>query len=79
MAAQSEPELELAESDENQSKLEIEEKVPPPLNLELDEFLTDTSHSCSVQSSGEAEWEKSEDCCMGIDEAGRGPVLGNTS
>ena len=45
------------------------------LNLDLKEFLSDTSRSCSVQSPV-PDWAKSEECCMGIDEAGRGPVLG---
>ena len=45
------------------------------LKLDLEEFLSDTSRSCAVQSSV-PDWARSEECCMGIDEAGRGPVLG---
>lgn len=52
-----------------------EEAELPLLNLDLETFLSDTSRSCSVQSSV-SEWAKTEECCMGIDEAGRGPVLG---
>ena len=47
----------------------------PPLGLDLTEFLSDTRRSCSMQSPV-ASWARTEECCMGIDEAGRGPVLG---
>ena len=46
-----------------------------PLELDLGRFLADTRRSCSVQSAV-PDWAKTEQCCMGIDEAGRGPVLG---
>lgn len=55
-----------------------EEAELPGLKLDLDGFLSDTSRSCSVQSSV-PEWAKTEECCMGIDEAGRGPVLGGAT
>lgn len=55
-----------------------EEAELPELKLDLDGFLSDTSRSCSVQSSV-PEWAKTEECCMGIDEAGRGPVLGGAT
>ena len=38
-------------------------------------FLEDTLHCCSIQSSV-PEIARHQECCMGIDEAGRGPVLG---
>ena len=48
---------------------------PPSLDLDLEAFMADTTRSCSVQSAV-LDWAKTEECCMGIDEAGRGPVLG---
>ena len=53
-----------------------EEVESLPLELDLGGYLADTRHSCSVQSAV-PDWAKTEQCCMGIDEAGRGPVLGN--
>lgn len=54
---------------------EAGKETRPQLNLDLDAFLADTNRSCSVESSV-PDWARDEECCMGIDEAGRGPVLG---
>ena len=42
---------------------------------DLHSYLSDTLQSCSLQSPV-PQVALQEDCCMGIDEAGRGPVLG---
>ena len=65
---------ELREQD-NLDMQEEQEGGLPRLKLDLDAFLVDTSRSCSVQTSV-PDWAGAEECCMGIDEAGRGPVLG---
>ena len=41
----------------------------------IEGFLQDTLRSCDIQSSVPSATLQQE-CCMGIDEAGRGPVLG---
>lgn len=43
--------------------------------VNLEEFLEDTLRSCTIQSRVSDAILRQE-CCMGIDEAGRGPVLG---
>lgn len=43
--------------------------------VDVEQFLEDTLHSCKIQSPVPGVSLK-EECCMGIDEAGRGPVLG---
>lgn len=45
------------------------------LKPDVERFLEDTLRSCVIQSPVPAETLQ-EECCMGIDEAGRGPVLG---
>ena len=41
----------------------------------VEEFLADTLLNCNPQSAVPLVAMR-EECCMGIDEAGRGPVLG---
>lgn len=43
--------------------------------VDVSSYLADTRRSCSLQSALPDVVLK-EECCMGIDEAGRGPVLG---
>ena len=43
--------------------------------VDVSAYLVDTRRSCSLQSTIPDAALK-EECCMGIDEAGRGPVLG---
>ena len=46
--------------------------------MDVSAFLVDTLSSRSLQSAV-PEVTQREECCMGIDEAGRGPVLGQPS
>lgn len=45
------------------------------VQVEVEKFLEDTLRSCNIQSLV-PEVTVQQECCMGIDEAGRGPVLG---
>ena len=46
--------------------------------VDVSAFLVDSLNSRSLQSAV-PEVTQREECCMGIDEAGRGPVLGKPS
>ncbi len=43
--------------------------------VDVEKFLADTLSCCNLQSPV-PEITLKQECCMGIDEAGRGPVLG---
>ena len=43
--------------------------------VDVEKFLKDSLNCCSIQSPV-PEISRLQECCMGIDEAGRGPVLG---
>jgi ribonuclease H2 subunit A len=43
--------------------------------VDVQKYLGDTLRSCIVESPI-PEVARLQECCMGIDEAGRGPVLG---
>ena len=54
---------------------EEQECMKTTTSINLDEFHRDSSGTFGIDSLV-PEMAKSEPCCMGIDEAGRGPVLG---
>ena len=45
------------------------------VRVDVEKFLEDTLHSCIIESRI-PKAAGLQECCMGIDEAGRGPVLG---
>lgn len=51
------------------------EAIESDAGVDVERFLVDTLHSCTIESPI-PEVTRQQECCMGIDEAGRGPVLG---